>query len=63
MYEKEMKAYNMLGMLYRGKGDYQEALNQFDAAMGIEECICVFGHLYIVTVVSVGKHCFYFIEY
>lgn len=35
LYEKEMKAYNMLGMLYRGKGNYQEALNQFDTAMGI----------------------------
>lgn len=35
LFEKEMKAYNMLDMLYRGKGDYQEALNQFDTAMGI----------------------------
>lgn len=35
LYEKEMKAYNMLGMLYRGKGAYQEALNQFNAAIGI----------------------------
>ena len=35
LYEKEMKAYNMLGMLYRGNGDYQEALNQFDTAISI----------------------------
>ena len=35
LYEKEMKAYNMLGSLYRGKGDYQEALNQFSEAMSV----------------------------
>lgn len=35
LYEKEMKAYNLLGMLYRGKREYQEALDQFATAMGI----------------------------
>lgn len=35
LYRKEMKAYNLLGMLYRGKSEYQEALNQFSEAMSI----------------------------
>jgi tetratricopeptide (TPR) repeat protein len=35
LYRKEMKAYNLLGMLYRGKREYQEALNQFSEAMSI----------------------------
>lgn len=35
LYEKEMKAYNLLGMLYRGKREYQKALDQFGEAMGI----------------------------
>ena len=35
MYDKEMAAHNLLGTLYRGKGDYQEALNQFESAIVI----------------------------